>query len=314
MIASTVIVNLMTLAGVSLIGVKMMGGVEITPTVKGSIEGFASGSLMACAVFLILVEAMHLINSKEWTEHEEDQEKETVWRWGTALLGGFVIAPVLFVLNPLTFCATALGNPSEPVDQKEAEMSDLDTPVPTSTLSKEVLGNRKVTTLFAICMGDFLHNLVDGFAIGFAFKMCDTAVAWGILGATVYHEIAQEIGDFGLLTLDVGLSVPKALLWNFLAGTSVIWGGLMAVGMDISDSDTGVLLAIGGGNYVYLAAVEALPRAFQESENLEDQSSQSVKKHYASVLASWFLGCFLIGITLIEHKHCEPEGADPHAH
>ena len=45
----------------------------------------------------------------------------------------------------------------------------------------------------AICSGDFAHNLVDGFAIGFAFKMCDHSLAWGILGATMYHEIAQEV-------------------------------------------------------------------------------------------------------------------------
>ena len=314
MILSTVIVNLMTLAGVSLCGAKMIGGFEITPTVKGSIEGFASGSLIACAVFLILVEAMHMINSKEWTEHEEDQEKESVWRWGAAVLSGFILAPILFVLNPFQICAAAIGNTPEPVDSKEAEMSDLDTPVQTSIVSKDVESNKKVTTLFAICMGDFLHNLVDGFAIGFAFKMCDTAVVWGILGATMYHELAQEIGDFGLLTLDVGLSVQKALFWNFLAGTSVIWGGLIATGIDVSDPETGILLAIGGGNYLYLATVEALPRAFQESEKLEDQSTQSVKKHYAAVLASWFIGCLFIGLVLMNHKHCVPEGEDAHAH
>merc|ERR1712054_527928 len=77
--------------------------------------------------------------------------------------------------------------------------------------------NKKMTTLFAICVGDFKHNLVDGFAIGFAFKMCDPAVAWGILFATIYHEIPQEVGDFALLTKDVGLSMTSALLVNFLA-------------------------------------------------------------------------------------------------
>jgi len=42
-----------------------------------------------------------------------------------------------------------------------------------------------------------------------------------------------------LLTHDIGLSVTMALAWNFLAGTSVIIGGLIAVGVDISDESTG---------------------------------------------------------------------------
>ena len=47
-------------------------------------------------------------------------------------------------------------------------------------------------------------------------------MGWGIFLATVYHEIAQEIADFAILTSpEVGLSVGKAMLLNFLAGTSV---------------------------------------------------------------------------------------------
>ena len=49
----------------------------------------------------------------------------------------------------------------------------------------------------------------------------------------------SQVGDFVLLTHDIGLSVPMALAWNFLAGTSVIIGGLIAVGVDISDESTG---------------------------------------------------------------------------
>ena len=67
---------------------------KITPTQHGGLSGFASGALLSCAVYLILVEAMHLIG----TGHEE--EVEVVWRWGTAFLGGFLISPVLYLFEP----------------------------------------------------------------------------------------------------------------------------------------------------------------------------------------------------------------------
>ena len=51
------------------------------------------------------------------------------------------------------------------------------------------------------------------------FKSCTSSLAWSIVIATLYHEIAQEIADYILLTSDaVGCSVVKALLFNFLAG------------------------------------------------------------------------------------------------
>lgn len=173
--------------------------------------------------------------------------------------------------------------------------------------------NALATTLFSVCIGDFAHNLVDGFAIGFAFKMCDHSLAWGILAATMYHEIAQEIGDFCLLTHDVGLSVKMALFWNFMAGTSVIIGGVIITGVDISDEVTGLLLAFGGGTYLYLATSEALPRALGYSAKLEDKSGGAIKQHYAAVLASFILGAVLIGLVLIKHEHCVP-GGGAHAH
>ena len=43
--------------------------------------------------------------------------------------------------------------------------------VPGSTVTQ-----KNMTLLFAICAGDFFHNLVDGFAIGFAFKALNTLI------------------------------------------------------------------------------------------------------------------------------------------
>lgn len=293
----------MTFVGVALLGCGLVPS-KITPTQHGGLSGFASGALLACAVFLILAEGLYLIGAgvnEDESIEEGDRESVTVFRWGASFIGGFLTALVLYLAEP-----GALKLPTSKV-AAEGEAQDADQ------------ANKMLTTLFSICIGDFFHNLVDGFAIGFAFKMCtdaetsDGVTGWTILFATMYHEIAQEIGDFCLLTHDIGYSVPMALLWNFLSGTSVIIGGLISVGADISDEATGILLAFGGGTYVYLATTEALPRALGYSDQLEGKASSDVKKHYAVVLASFLLGAVLIGIVLTNHKHCVPGGGG-HAH
>ena len=304
-IGACLIVNIMTFCGVCLIA---FGVGKPSPMLHGIFSGGASGALLACAVFLILAEGLYLIGTGE-----DYEEVDIVWRWGTAFLGGFLTALFLKLAEPIDLATLIVtGSSSVPSDEKSQEMPEtsVDKPVDEDQI---VIDDRTTTALFAICVGDFMHNLVDGFAIGFAFKMCDTSVAWGILGGTVWHEFAQEIGDFALLHHDVGLSIVQALAWNFLAGTSVIIGGIIATAVDVSDVSTGVLLAYGGGTYVYLATAEALPRALAYADQLEDHSFMSTKKHYAAVFAAFFFGALMIGLVLIEHEHCVPDGGE-HAH
>ena len=92
MILSCALVNIMTFCGVALLACKIIPS-QITPTTHGCLSGFASGALLACAVYLILVEAMHLIG----TAYEE--EVDVIWRWGTAVLGGFLVSLFLFLLG-----------------------------------------------------------------------------------------------------------------------------------------------------------------------------------------------------------------------
>merc|ERR1711991_1085131 len=87
-----------------------------------------------------------------------------------------------------------------------------------------------------VLIGDAMHNLVDGLIIGTAFSGCSNATAWSIVAATIGHEIAQEIGDFIVLTNAGGLSTIKALLLNFLSGISVLVGAVIILSSDVSQS------------------------------------------------------------------------------
>jgi zinc transporter ZupT len=155
----------------------------------------------------------------------------------------------------------------------------------------------------SILIGDAFHNFCDGVFVGIAFKRCTSSIAMTIVGVTLYHEIAQELADYFLLTRHAGLTKFNALLLNFLAGLSVVLGGLLVLVVDFNDLALGVLLGLASGVYLYIAACECLPRV---------TSVVSSGKDWAFLISMFALGAIPIGLTLINHTHCEAEGHDDH--
>mmetsp|Transcript_63817 Transcript_63817/g.142375 ORF Transcript_63817/g.142375 Transcript_63817/m.142375 type:complete len:207 (+) Transcript_63817:1274-1894(+) len=80
-----------------------------------------------------------------------------------------------------------------------------------------------------------MHNFCDGIFMGVAFRHCSNEMAWSIALATIFHEIAQELSDFLVLTspLQGGLTPVAALLLNMLSGTSVLWGTIIIFSLDV---------------------------------------------------------------------------------
>ena len=76
-------------------------------------------------------------------------------------------------------------------------------------------------------IGDGFHNFIDGLIIaGSYFVSFPVGVATTI--AVIFHEIPQEIGDFGVM-LYGGLSRAKALLFNFLTALTAILGAVIGI-------------------------------------------------------------------------------------
>jgi zinc and cadmium transporter len=120
---------------------------------------------------------------------------------------------------------------------------------------------RQTTALIVI--GDIVHNLIDGLAIGAAFVVSPVT---GIITtiAIAAHEIPQEIGDFGLL-LAKGMAKRKVLLVNILsacvtvfAAATVYWLGAT---LEVSHA---VLLALTAGFFIYIAASDIIPTIHAE--------------------------------------------------
>jgi hypothetical protein len=148
----------------------------------------------------------------------------------------------------------------------------------------------------SILLGDFFHNFTDGIFIGTAFMLCTHDLAIAISAATIYHELAQELADYFLLTKHCNLRPAMALTLNFVSGLSVLFGGLLILSVDMNSNTTGCLLAVGAGVYLHIAAVECLPRALSAQENTKDKLVS---------LISFVCGVIPIGLVLMTHGHCE---------
>lgn len=108
-----------------------------------------------------------------------------------------------------------------------------------------------------LLVGDAVHNLVGGMAIGAVF-IAD--IRLGVLAwvAAALHEIPQEIGDFGVL-VHSGWSRTGALAANFLSALTFPLGGL-AVWFLSADLTLDFLIAFAAGNFLYIGAVDLIPQ------------------------------------------------------
>lgn len=107
-------------------------------------------------------------------------------------------------------------------------------------------------------VGDGVHNLIDGMAIGAAY-LVDPAAGLATTLAIALHEIPQEIGDFAVL-VQGGLSVRRALLLNLASGLVAVVGTVFAlvVGGAV-DGFSAALLPITAGSFLYIAAADLIP-------------------------------------------------------
>lgn len=111
---------------------------------------------------------------------------------------------------------------------------------------------------YLILISDGIHNFIDGFVIAASFII---AVPLGIISALAisFHEIPQEIGDFGVLVYG-GMKRSRALFLNFISGLVAVAGGV--IGFFLSEKigeATIFLLPLAAGNFIYIASSDLIP-------------------------------------------------------
>mmetsp|Transcript_14799 Transcript_14799/g.18036 ORF Transcript_14799/g.18036 Transcript_14799/m.18036 type:complete len:234 (-) Transcript_14799:231-932(-) len=168
---------------------------------------------------------------------------------------------------------------------------------PRKKAKKEKAAKRRIGHWHFPFWCDIFCNFSDGVFIGVGFMLCDNnTIAFTIVGMTLYHEIAQEIADYFILTRHCGFTYKQALLLNFTTGLSVVLGGILVLAVGMSDMSIGVLLAFATGTFINIAACECLPRVNSVSTTAKDK---------LLLLALFTCGAVPIGLTLLNHVHCD---------
>ena len=100
--------------------------------------------------------------------------------------------------------------------------------------------------------GDAVHNFVDGLLIAGSY-LASLPVGIATTLAVIFHEIPQEIGDFGVLVYG-GFSRSRALLFNFLSAITAIIGALVFLGLSPYLENYAIyLLPFAAGEFIYIA-------------------------------------------------------------
>jgi len=130
-------------------------------------------------------------------------------------------------------------------------------------IERDKISNGVRSFSYLILVSDGIHNFIDGLIIAASFLVSFPLGITTTL-AVIFHEIPQEIGDFGVLVYG-GFKKIKALFLNFLSGLLAILGGI--IGFLLSEKiGEGIifLLPFAAGNFIYIAASDLIPEIKQK--------------------------------------------------
>lgn len=119
-------------------------------------------------------------------------------------------------------------------------------------------GSGGTNITWMVLLGDGLHNLTDGLAIGAAFSDGFSS-GLSTTVAVFCHELPHELGDFAML-LRAGLPFRRLLLLSLVSGLLGLGGAALGVGLSLGPVPlTPWVFGVTAGVFLYVALVDMLP-------------------------------------------------------
>jgi zinc and cadmium transporter len=116
-------------------------------------------------------------------------------------------------------------------------------------------------------IGDGVHNFIDGMLIAAGF-LISASIGFTTTLAVVFHEIPQELGDYGVL-LYGGFGTKKALAYNFLSAITAIAGALLTY-LLVEGSKVQILAELlvpfAAGGFIYIATTDLMPELHKRTQ------------------------------------------------
>ncbi|MEM3702942.1 MAG: ZIP family metal transporter [Candidatus Bathyarchaeia archaeon] len=124
------------------------------------------------------------------------------------------------------------------------------------------------TFIYLNLVGDGIHNFIDGMIIAatyiISFASGSYQLGFATTLAVIFHEIPQELGDFGVLVYG-GLSKKKALAFNFVSAITAIMGALITYFIAYPQSIEALLVPFAAGGFIYIAATDLMPELHKKA-------------------------------------------------
>ncbi|XP_067655769.1 metal cation symporter ZIP14-like isoform X2 [Haliotis asinina] len=131
-----------------------------------------------------------------------------------------------------------------------------------------------------IIFGDGLHNFIDGLSIGAAFTQSKLA-GISVSLAVMCEELPHELGDFAIL-LNCGMTVKKALMYNFLSACMCYMGLVFGILLGKNASSHDWVFAVAGGMFLYISLADMMPEMNSASEG-------EGSRRYGTAYLAWLL-------------------------
>lgn len=186
---------------------------------------YATGTMLATAIIGLIPEALEHI---------------PIYEVGLSILAGLVL---FFVLEWTVIWRHSHGE--LPEDHHHSHGHD-----PAHGMEKK--------TGMLILIGDAVHNMADGVAIGAA---CVASPGLGLVTtlAVLGHEVPQELSDFTIL-LSSGFSRWKAFFWNTLSGMGTLVGVVAAYGgLGYAEAIVPYALSVAAASFLYIGLADLVP-------------------------------------------------------
>ncbi|MBM4139196.1 MAG: ZIP family metal transporter [Nitrospira sp.] len=186
---------------------------------------YATGTMLATAIIGLIPEALEHI---------------PIYEVGIAILAGLVL---FFVLEWTVIWRHSHGDLPEDRQHSHGHGHEH--------------GMEKKTGML-ILIGDAVHNMADGIAIGAA---CVASPGLGLVTtlAVLGHEVPQELSDFTIL-LSSGFSRGKAFFWNSLSGMGTLVGAVAAYGgLGYAEAIVPYALSVAAASFLYIGLADLVP-------------------------------------------------------
>lgn len=143
-------------------------------------------------------------------------------------------------------------------------------------------------------IGDGIHNFIDGMIIAatylIAFESGNYAIGFATTLAVIFHEIPQEIGDFGVLIYG-GLSKKKALTYNFVSALTAVVGAVATYYLAYMQSIETLLVPFAAGGFIYIAATDLMPELHKRVH-----AGESIVQLLTIVMGIGLMACLKIAL------------------